>query len=356
VSKQSTDIVPCPTLPASSASSGVGFEIHSIDVGTGLAILVLGTDFTLLFDAGTNDDLERGSGNRVIAYLNTLPTSVRRIDHILLSHPHRDHVELLPDIFEQFEVGHVWNSGAYNDICGYRHFLKAIAKNSAIQYHTATQAAGEELIEFKAKKCYGNSEPTEAFTLRHHNRIDESSIALGQGASMRLLYADGSKHASFNENSLVARLDLGPHKVLLMGDAEAGGRKSPATKPSTSSIEGKLLACCAADLRADVLVVGHHGSKTSSRRAFLDVVGAKFFVVSSGPTKYATVMLPDDDVITELEGRGSVFRTDLEDAQCALSPDKVGPDGDGKPGGCDNVVIRLPVAGAITGEYRQISD
>ena len=41
---------------------------------------------------------------------------------------------------------------------------------------------------------------------------------------MTFLYADGSHHSGFNENSLVTRLDLGARRVLLMGDAEAGGR------------------------------------------------------------------------------------------------------------------------------------
>jgi len=50
--------------------------------------------------------------------------------------------------------------------------------------------------------------------------------------------------------------------------------------PETNSIEGMLLACCAAQLRADVLVAGHHGSRTSSRRTFLDAVQASTFIIS----------------------------------------------------------------------------
>jgi beta-lactamase superfamily II metal-dependent hydrolase len=355
VSKQASDIVACPAA-APAAGTGGDFELHAIDVGTGLAVLVLGSNFTLLFDAGTNDDLGRGTDNRVIAYLNTLQPRRSRIDHVLLSHPHRDHVELLPDVFDQLDVGSVWNSGAYNDICGYRHFLKAIADEPGVQYHTATQDAGDELIDIPPKRCYGSDEPQQTLTVPHHSRIDDSAISLGQDASMRILHADGSKHGSFNENSLVVRLDLGRHRVLLMGDAEAGGRKSPTTAPAATSIEGKLLACCAADLKADVLVVGHHGSKTSSRTAFLNAIGARLFVVSAGPTKYGSVILPDVEVVTELEGRGDVFRTDIEDAQCALAPDKVGPDADGRAGGCDNVVVRLSANEGVSGEYRQFSD
>ena len=60
-------------------------------------------------------------------------------------------------------------------------------------------------------------------------------------------------------------------------------------------------------------MVGHHGSETSSRQAFLNAVGASTFIVSSGPTKYGSVTLPDAVVISELESRGQVFRTDTND-------------------------------------------
>jgi hypothetical protein len=110
---------------------------------------------------------------------------------------------------------------------------------------------------------------------------------------------------------------LGARRVIFMGDAEAGGRASPATAPSANSIEGKLLQCCAQDLFADALIVGHHGRKTSSRSAFLDAVGASFYVSSSGPKKYASVTLPDSAIIQTVVARRQVFRTDMSDAQCA---------------------------------------
>jgi competence protein ComEC len=154
----------------------------------------------------------------------------------------------------------------------------------------------------------------------------------------------------------VVRLDLGSHRVLLMGDAEAGGRKAPSTAPAADSIEGKLLACCVSDLKADVLIVGHHGSKTSSRATFLSKVGAQFFVISAGPTKYASVTLPDQEIVDEVEGLGKLFRTDLEDDACAESTAKVGADNDGKPGGCDNVLIHIPLSGPVSAQYRRVAD
>jgi hypothetical protein len=53
--------------------------------------------------------------------------------------------------------------------------------------------------------------------------------------------------------------------------------------------------------------------------------------VSSGPTKYGSVVLPDADIIAELPSRGQVFRTDTNDVACESNPSKIGPDNDGQP-------------------------
>lgn len=344
--KRGTNTAACPGPAAATApAQGARFELHAIDVGTGLSIFVRGPDFTLLYDAGSNDDIARGPDNRVVSYLKTLTPEVANIDHIILSHPHRDHVELLPDVIKTFPPRNVWNSGAYNDICGYRNFLLAISANPAIQYHTATQDSGPENWQMAAKTCYGEKQLKQPVVLQHAKRIDDSRIPIGRDAAITFLYADGTPHESANENSLVMRLDLGTHHVLFMGDAEAGGRKSPQETPLKTSIEGKLLECCVPDLAADLLIAGHHGSKTSSRDAFLDKVGAKFFVVSAGPTKYGKVTLPDEEIVTDLERRGTVYRTDLEDDACAKAPDKIGPVNDGRPGGCENIVLVISPSG-----------
>jgi beta-lactamase superfamily II metal-dependent hydrolase len=118
------------------------------------------------------------------------------------------------------------------------------------------------------------------------------------GATEPTLFAtpaiDYSRTRKSSPKSTWSRLDLGTTRVLFMGDAQAGGRADPSTAPDPGSIEGALLSCCASELAAQVMVVGHHGSKTSSRKAFLDAVGACTFIVSSGPKKYGPVTRPDD--------------------------------------------------------------
>lgn len=332
-SKRWTDVFDCAAQPVASGA----FEVHAIDVGTGLSLFVRGPDFALLYDAGSNDDLAKQDRNRVLAYLAQIAPDLARIDHVVLSHPHRDHVELLADIFDRYDVGDVWNSGAFNGICGYRAFLHAISQEPGVRYHTALDHYGNEVVDY----ANGCRSPPERITLRHGARITADPIVLGANASMRFLYIDGSKRSDLNDNSLVLRLDLGDHRILLMGDAGGGSRQLPTTAPKASSIEGVLLACCKEDLRADVLVVGHHGSMTSSRTAFLDAVQAKVFLVSSGPFKYSGTMLPDAEVIEELKRRGALWRTDVDDAACDVNPNKTGPDADDRAGGCSNIRVQL---------------
>jgi beta-lactamase superfamily II metal-dependent hydrolase len=346
-------------VPAASAGAGTGptvFTLDAVDVGTGLGILVRGPDFTLVYDGGSNDDLARGSSNRMLAYIKAVAPTLTTIDDIILSHPHRDHVELLADLFAAYQVREVWDSGRLNDICGYRAFINAVHDEPGVEYHNATQDLGVQDYSFAAKPCYGEALPAEVVHMHLASRINQVPVPLGHNASMTFLHADGAPHPNVNDNSLVVRLDLGDTRVLLVGDEEAGGRGNPSAAPTPTSVEGNLIACCASDLAAQVLVVGHHGSKTSSRRAFLDKVGASVFIVSAGPTKYGSVVLPDQEVINELESRGQVFRTDLNDQSCGQNPAKIGPDADGQPGGCDNVRVVISGSGGLQADYWRGAD
>jgi competence protein ComEC len=338
------------------ARSDAAFVVHSVDVGTGLAIIVEAQDFVLVYDGGSNDDLGRGPRNRLLAYMEAVLPDVSVIDAMVLSHPHRDHVELLPDLFARYEVRQVWDSGRVNDICGYRLFLDAIRREPGVIYHDAQIQAGPTRAAFAEKTCYGERLPAETIAIDRGDGIDDTPIALGQAARMLFLHADGEAHPSPNENSLVVRLDLGETRLLLMGDAEAGPRNGWTNgAPDDHSIEAALIGLGDA-ARADVLVVGHHGSRTSSRRDFLDAVGAETFIVSSGPKRYGTVTLPDQIVIDELERRGAVWRTDISDDTCGAETAKIGEDGDGAAGGCDNIQLIIAADGHFSLSYERLAD
>lgn len=334
------------------------YKVHVIDVGTGLAVFVEGRDFALLYDAGSQDDLHEGDENRVVAYIDEVRPGLARIDHVILSHPHKDHLQLMPDVFRRFQVGHVWESGRVNKTDGYCHFLKAAMAEPGAKYHDAIASNTTRTVSFSGSGCSG------PVIVRQASMMDATPVALGAGARMNFLYRDPRNHADPNGNSVVVRLDLGSRRILLAGDAEGGERELPSEPPQPNSIEAALIACCATDIRSDVLVVGHHGSLTSSRGAFLDAVGASIYAISSGPYPYRRVRLPDAEIVSELERRGQVLRTDRNDLfriedegrSCELNPAKIGSDADETPGGCDNILITVGTNGSITAGYNSVAD
>ena len=351
VSKAWTDVV------AEAAAAGPVWRVHFVDVGTGLATFVEGPDFTLVYDGGSNDDLALGSGNRFLAYLRRVRPDLQVIDHVILSHPHRDHVELLPDLFDAYQVRNVWDSGRVYDICGYRAFLQKISVEPGVVYHDAAAETGSHVVSMPPKACYGHTAALNVSIPDGAAITRGLTVPLGAGASMTFLTADAGPYADPNENSVVVRLDLGSQRLLFMGDAEASpNRDLPSVPPRPDFAEGQLLACCAAAIRANLLVAGHHGSMSSSRAAFVNAVGATNYVISSGPKLYGSVTLPDAAVVQEFGAPRILWRTDLDDPDCATDTAKIGPDNDNRPGGCDNILVRIPATGPMLVNYERIHD
>lgn len=352
---------PAAVVPLIGVPPAGTYVIHAIDVGTGLSVLVEGHDFALLYDAGSNDDGARGAADRVLAYLHAARPDLRVIDHLFLSHPHEDHDAMIDDVLTTYDVRNVWDSGSLNNACAYHAFLDAVAAEPGVAYHDALGSGGTHDATFTASttKCHGAVRTATVHVPRGSQIAPGVAIPLGAGAQMTILHANGNARSNhLNDASVVTRLDLGTRHVLLMGDAggENEVRHPPSTPARPDSVEGELLANFRTALPADVLIVGHHGSMTSSRVNFLDAVGARDFVISVGPKLYSGTRLPDAAVVTELTRRGSVWRTDRNDAACAKNPRKIGPDNDGKPGGCDNVQIVIDPTGAIAAGYSPLTD
>lgn len=342
-----------PTVTPDDASSPTtreagAFVVHVVDVGTGLAIFIEGPDFSMVYDGGSNDDLRDEHSNRLTAYLRVVRPDLRVIDHVVLSHAHRDHVELLADVVNEYEVREIWEPGVLAKVCAYQRFVHAAAAHPGTRYHTATHAPGTREVAFPKTSC---RVPSELSVTYSSTLIEGAVVRLGELATMTFLHVDGERHENLNENSLVVRLTLGARSLLLMGDAEAGKRDSADVAPLPESAEGRLLARHRQELRSDVLVVGHHGSKTSTRQVFLDAVSPSLSVISGGPHAYSGHTLPDAEVADLLATYGTVLRTDLDDVACATSPAKIGRDGDGRPGGCDNVRITFRAGAEPHGEY-----
>lgn len=325
------------------------FRVHFIDVGTGLSVLIEGPDFNLLFDAGSADDKkgnsDLGSSSRVVAYLNallgrnakkrcvTLGDSVQKkpqtepvIDYLFLSHPHEDHMSHIPAVLECFRVAEVWEPGIFHATVGYKNFRKEVLENNSIQYRAAAMPFCSE----------NNLRCTERFSIGDEIKLGEKT-----NAKAKVLHTGTKKSHNPNSYSIVLRVDLGDISVLLTGDAESGSRSLPYKQ--VGDVEKYLLENFKNELKADILQVGHHGSMTSSRTEFIDAVSPTIAVISAGPKKYGSVVLPDKEIELALVRLGiKLLNTNLNDKKGCPVLDKVGTNERKNPGGCDNYIIFIP--------------
>jgi beta-lactamase superfamily II metal-dependent hydrolase len=320
-----------------------------IDVGTGLSILIQGADFNFLYDAGTNDAGEKP--RRVLDYLAaamgasgdstcvavgaTVPAGRRKIDHVVLNHPHADHATAIDDVVHCYDVGTFWDSGAVNDTKFYRDLLETIGRAKGIAYRTAAPPPPNREVPMPKNGAVSIPKTVDWTTFSEADVVE-----LGAGARLTVLHAE-AKQKDMNANSIVMLVELGGARVLLTGDAESGKRADPGAP--LGDVEQHLVETFPKQIDADILQVGHHGSKTSSRAAFLSAVSPRYALVSVGPKKYSGTMLPDAEVIAALAAAGAeILRTDARDTSCPADLVRIG--GDTGSGGCDSYILTITAA------------
>ena len=224
-----------------------------VDVGQGDCILIRLGDCDILIDAGKPD-----RGTAVSAYLKS--QNVDDIELMINTHLDNDHYGGLPQVLDDFVVEAFWGTGYQKSGSGITS-LKNKVTAEGLTYHTP--AVGTEFV---------------------HEGLTLTVISNGAGAT------------NSNDSSIVVMLEYGEFKFLFTGDI---GQK----------MEAKLVSE-GADLKCDVLKVGHHGSKTSSTAAFLAATGAKYAVICVGAgNSYGH---PTSVALNNLKAAGmTVARTDL---------------------------------------------
>ncbi|QNP45637.1 hypothetical protein H9L14_14095 [Sphingomonas sediminicola] len=287
----------------------------------------------MIYDGGSQDDAAKGPNNRLLAYLHAVRPELRTIDHLVLSHPHEDHEVLLPDVFDQFDVRNVWDSGRVQQTVGYCRFLKKASAEPGLIYHGAVADAPHR-VRFQAGSCTGD------VVLARTQAITSGAVSLSANSQFVVLNADSSPHADPNGNSLVIRLDIGSRRVLLMGDAE-GGQRRPLGRFRVRT--RSRVACCGTTPGSTRRRPGCRASRQPHvvEAAFPGDGGASVYLISSGPHEYGGVVLPDPEIRDELDRRGDLYLTTVNDIQCLTATAKIGRDKDGKPGGCTNVVVTI---------------
>lgn len=239
------------------------------DVGQGDASLFLtpaGNVFLIDGGEGTNENRDNeylravDAGNKVIIpFLKA--RNVKTITAVFSTHPHSDHYGGLIDVLKGCAVRNFIYSGLPSGSFGYRSLLY--------------------LVE---KKKINNLEPSVGETLQLDPKL-----------TLRVLAVDPSA-TNTNNASIVLLATYGAIRFLLTGDAE-------------TKVEDFLVRTYGSQLRAEVLKVGHHGSKTSSTPAFIAAVSPKYAAVSLG--SYNNFGHPNQEVMDRLKQAGAeVLRTD----------------------------------------------
>jgi competence protein ComEC len=231
-------------------------RVHFLDVGQGDCELIqLPSGKNLLIDAST-----REQAGTVIAYLHSL--GINRLDIVIATHPHEDHIGGLDNVINTFEIGQVIMPKKAANTQTYKDLITAIA------------AKGLKITVAKAGL----------------------KLDLGQGVDAELVAPISTSYDEVNNYSAVVRLVYGKNSFLFTGDAQTESEKQMLSSGYT--------------LSADVLKVGHHGSYTSTSAAFLAKVKPTYAVISCG--KGNDYGHPHQETLKKLANAGiKLYRTDI---------------------------------------------
>ena len=238
--------------------------IYFIDVGQGdLELIVTENNESILIDTGGKLSYKTESWKQRNKEFNLMSSSVipfiksigiKKIDYLIITHGDYDHMGEAINLVNGFKVEKViFNCGEYNDL-------------------------EKELIKVLEKK-----------NIKYYSCVKELNID-----KYKLQFLNTGTYNNENDNSSVIYLNYNNYKFLFMGDAGVEVEQNLIEKYNLKDI--------------DVLKVGHHGSKTSSSKCFIDSINPKYSIISVGKNnRYGH---PNDSVLDNLND-SNIYRTDI---------------------------------------------
>ena len=237
-----------------STFSGDTLRVNYIDVGQGDAIFIqLPNKETMLIDAGESFEVDN-----VINYLNNL--GITKIDYVIGTHPHTDHIGGLESIVNTFDIGSIYMPRASSTSKTYLDLLTTIS-NKGLKVKTAKSGVVV---------------------------LDDNNLKL------EFIAPNSDSYSELNNYSAVLKLTYLDNTFLFMGDAE-------------TLSENEITS----ELKADVIKVGHHGSDSSSGIEFVKKVSPEYAIIMVGEGN--SYNHPYQSIIDRYQSVGAkVLRTDLD--------------------------------------------
>lgn len=228
-------------------------KVHYLDVGQGDSIFIeLPNSKTMLIDAGDPSNEEF-----ITDYIKNL--TYNKIDYIIATHPHQDHIGSLAYIINNFKIDSIYMPKVVSTTKTYENLLNTIA-NKNLKINTAKAGVN----------------------ITHENDL-----------SIDIIAPTKDSYKDINNYSIILKITFKNKKFLFTGDAET---------ESENEIKE--------DITADVIKIAHHGSNSSSSHLFLNKVKPKYAIISVGSEN--TYGHPHKEVIKRLETNGTkIYRTDL---------------------------------------------
>ena len=228
---------------------------HFIDVGQGDCILIQVNHKNLLIDSGTSD-----SKQKLIRYLKK--NNITKLDYIVETHPHEDHIGGMEKVIKTFEVGEFWAPKVLASTQTFEDMIRALrAKNLKIKIATPN-----------------------------------TSLNLGPNSTCIMLSPNKTTYDNLNNYSCTLKISYKNSTYLFTGDIE-------------NEAEEELMINNY-DLSTQVLKVAHHGSKSSSSQEFLNKVSPKIAIISCGiDNDYGH---PNKETLDRLKKLNTIiYRTDI---------------------------------------------
>lgn len=229
-------------------------RVDFLNVGQADCALLSTKGHYMVIDGGNN-----GDADTILSYLEG--QGVEKLDAVVGTHPHEDHIGSLDAIINHFDVDAVYMPKIMH-----------------------TSKTFEDVLDAVANKGLKIKSPSPGDT------IDFNGLEIEVLGPQR-------EYKDFNNNSIVLKVNAGETAFLFTGDAEETAEKD--------------ILQADYDLQADVLKVGHHGSSTSSSQAFLQAVKPKYAVISVGVGN--SYHHPEEEALQRLQSIGAeIYRTDLQ--------------------------------------------